>query len=149
MLWKIQEICSKMGTKFIEIDEEMSVIIDAKGGNPQNSTGKKWANLSQHFSRIIFSKNMLIFQAKEYQSEKSPKFDSQKGNNLLCAAKEYDQIYWFMYSSPAFKFKGSGVVVHPIYWVMHISNSFRFKGIYHRQSNKLGRITHNQIYWLC
>ena len=91
---------------------------------------------------------MFIFKAKEYQSEKSPKFDSQKGNNLLCAAKEYDQIYWVMYSSPAFKFKGSGVVVHPIYWVMHISNSFRFKGIYHRQSNKLGRITHNQIYWI-
>ena len=69
------------------------------------------------------------------------------GNNLLCAAEEYDQIYWVMYSSPAFKFKGSGVVVHPIYWVMHISNSFRFKGIYHRQSNKLGRITDNPIYW--
>ena len=41
MLWKIQEICSKMGTKIIEIDEVMSVIIHAKGGNPQNSTGKK------------------------------------------------------------------------------------------------------------
>ena len=52
-----------------------------------------------------------------------------------------------MYSSPAFKFKGPGVVVHPIYWVMHISNSFRFKGIYHRQSNKLGHITDNPIYW--
>ena len=69
------------------------------------------------------------------------------GNNLLCAAEEYDQIYWVMYSSPAFKFKGSGVVVHPIYWVKHISKSFRFKGINHRQSNKLGCFTDNPIYW--
>ena len=36
-----------MGTKFIEIDEEMSEMNDAKGGNPQNSTGQKCANLSQ------------------------------------------------------------------------------------------------------
>ena len=41
MLWKIQEICSKMGTKKIEIDEKMSEIIDAKVGNPQNSTSIK------------------------------------------------------------------------------------------------------------
>ena len=31
------------------------------------------------------------------------------------------------------------------YW--NISNSFRFKGTYHRQSNKLGFITDNPIYW--
>ena len=47
MLWKIQKICSTMGTKIFEIDEEMSEIIDAKVGNPQNSTSKKLANLSQ------------------------------------------------------------------------------------------------------
>ena len=40
MLWKIQKICSTMGTKIFEIDEEMSEI-DAKVGNPQNSTSKK------------------------------------------------------------------------------------------------------------
>jgi len=28
--------------------------------------------------RIVFSKNMFIFKAKEYQSEKSPIFHSQK-----------------------------------------------------------------------
>ena len=39
------------------------------------------------------------------------------------------------------------LVVHPINWVMYISNSFRFKGTYHRQSNKLGFITDNPIYW--
>ena len=47
MRWKIQEICSKMGTNFFEIDEEMSEISDAKVGNPQNSTSIKSANLSQ------------------------------------------------------------------------------------------------------
>ena len=34
MLWKIQKICSTMGKKNFEIDEEMSEIIDAKVGNP-------------------------------------------------------------------------------------------------------------------
>ena len=34
MLWKIQEICSKISTKIFEIDEEMSEITDAKVGNP-------------------------------------------------------------------------------------------------------------------
>ena len=41
MLWKIQKICSTMGTKIFEIDEEMPEKIDAKVGNPQNSTSKK------------------------------------------------------------------------------------------------------------
>ena len=41
------------------------------------------------------------------------------GINLLCAAKEYDQIYWVMYSGQSFKFKGLCVVVHPIKWVMY------------------------------
>ena len=47
VFWKIQEICSKMGTRIFKIDEEMSKKIDAKVGNPQNSTSKKRANLSQ------------------------------------------------------------------------------------------------------
>ena len=41
MLGKIQENWSKMGTRIFKIDEEMSKIIDAKVGNPQNSTRKK------------------------------------------------------------------------------------------------------------
>ena len=40
MLWKIQEICSKMGTKFFEIDEKMFEIIDAKVGKPQIQQAK-------------------------------------------------------------------------------------------------------------
>ena len=47
VFWKIQEICSKLGTNLFEIDEEMPEIIDAKVGNPQNSTSMKSANLSQ------------------------------------------------------------------------------------------------------
>ena len=41
MLGKIQENWRKMGTRIFKIDEEMSKIIDAKVGNPQNSTRKK------------------------------------------------------------------------------------------------------------
>ena len=41
MLGKIQENWSKMDTRIFKIDEEMSEIIDAKVGNPQNLTRKK------------------------------------------------------------------------------------------------------------
>ena len=41
LFWKIQEFSSMMGTRILKIDEEMSEIIDAKVGNPQNSTRKK------------------------------------------------------------------------------------------------------------
>ena len=34
MLWKIQEICGKMGTRIFEFDKEMSNMIDAKLDNP-------------------------------------------------------------------------------------------------------------------
>ena len=54
MLWKIQKICSKMGTKIFEIDEEMPEIIDAKVSNPQNSTTIKSANLSQPWNLTFF-----------------------------------------------------------------------------------------------
>ena len=61
----------------------MSEIIDAKVGNPQNSTSKKWANLSQpwylaFFQDYIFNKKKFIPMAKDYQSEKSPIIGSQK-----------------------------------------------------------------------
>ena len=42
MLWKIQKICSTIGTNFFEIDEEMSEIIDGKVGNLQNSKAKNF-----------------------------------------------------------------------------------------------------------
>ena len=57
MLGKIQENWSKMGTRIYKIDEEMS---DAKVGNSQNSTSKKWANPDISHFRIIFSKKKLI-----------------------------------------------------------------------------------------
>ena len=102
MLWKIQEICSKMGTNFFEIDEEMSEIIDAKVGNPQNSTSIKSANLSQpwnlaFFQDYIFKKYVNfqsqrvpkwkiahIWQSKEHKNNKiTPKNVSQKGLQSL------------------------------------------------------------------
>ena len=47
----------------------------------------------QHFSRIIFSKNMFIFKAKEYQSEKSPIFDSQKSTKTTRKLHIMSQLY--------------------------------------------------------
>ena len=43
-----------MDKRIFKIDEEMSKIIDAKVGNPQNSTRKKWANLSQPWNLAFF-----------------------------------------------------------------------------------------------
>ena len=34
VFWKIQEICSKMGTRILKIDLEMTEIFDPKVGNP-------------------------------------------------------------------------------------------------------------------
>ena len=73
MLWKIQKICSTMGTKFFEIDEEMSEIIDAKVGNPQNSTSKKWANFSQPWN-LAFFQNYIFKKYVHFQSQRVPKW---------------------------------------------------------------------------
>ena len=87
-------------------------------------------------------------------------------SNLLCAAKEYDQIYWVMYSGQSFKFKGLCVVVHPINWVMYsnpalkiiglfvvvhpinwdTSHTIQYIRIHHRQSNILGYIRGNPLF---
>ena len=87
MLWKIQEICSKMGTNFFGIDEEMAEIIAAGVGNPKIQQAKNepiGVNPEiQRFFRIVFSKNMIIFKAKECQSEKSPILDSQKSTKTI------------------------------------------------------------------
>ena len=73
MRWKIQDICSKMVTKIFEVDEEMSEIIDAKVGNPQNSTSKKWANFSQPWNLEFF--HDYIFKKYVYfQSQRVPKW---------------------------------------------------------------------------
>ena len=91
-----------MGTKIFEIDEEMSEIIDAKVGNPQNSTSIKSANLSQpwnlaFFQDYIFKKYVNfqsqrvpkwkiahIWQSKEHKNNKiTPKNVSQKGLQSL------------------------------------------------------------------
>ena len=73
MLWKIQKICSTMGTKIFEIDEEMSEIIDAKVGNPQNSTSKKWANFSQPWN-LAFFQDYIFKKYVNFQSQRVPKW---------------------------------------------------------------------------
>ena len=73
MLWKIQKICSTMGTKIFEIDEEMSEIIDAKVGNPQNSTSKKWANFSQPWN-LAFFQDYIFKKYVHFQSQRVPKW---------------------------------------------------------------------------
>ena len=73
MLWKIQEICSKMCTKIFEIDEEMSEIIDAKVGNPQNSTSIKSANLSQPWN-LAFFQDYIFKKYVNFQSQRVPKW---------------------------------------------------------------------------
>ena len=45
VFWKIQEICSKMGTRILKIALEMTEIIDPKVGNPLEKKAKsaiKW-----------------------------------------------------------------------------------------------------------
>ena len=58
---KIQEICSKMGTKIFKIDGEMPKIIEHKVGNPQISISRKWANLSQPWNLTFYAKKLLSF----------------------------------------------------------------------------------------
>ena len=96
----------------------------------------------------------------------APRYSQHIGINLLCAAKEYDQIYWVMYSGQSFKFKGLCVVVHPINWVMYsnpalkiiglfvvvhpinwdTSHTIQYIRIHHRQSNILGYIRGNPLF---
>ena len=65
-------ISSKMGTKILEIDEEVSEITDAKVGNPQNSTSKKRANLSQP-SNVEFFQDYIFKKYVHFRSQRVPK----------------------------------------------------------------------------
>ena len=55
VFWKIQEICSKMGTRILKIDGEMTEIIEPKVGTP---------SLNQNIfdQNIIYLKIALLFQ---------------------------------------------------------------------------------------
>ena len=89
MIWKIQDICSKMGTEIFEIDEKMSGIIDAKVGNSQNSTSIKSANLSQPWN-LAFFQDYIFAKYVNFQSQRVPKWKiahiwqskEHKNNNL-------------------------------------------------------------------
>ena len=54
MFWKIQEICTKMGTRILKIDGEMPEINECKVGNPQIWISRNWANLSQPLILTFF-----------------------------------------------------------------------------------------------
>ena len=115
------------------------------------------------FLQMKFIHFFLISIGQKYQNESAPIFC---GINLLCAAKEYDQIYWVMYNGQSFKFKGLCVVVHPINWVMYsnpalkiiglfvvvhpinwdTSHTIQYIRIHHRQSNILGYIRGNPLF---
>ena len=76
MFWKIQEICSKTGTKISKIDGEMPEIFDSKVGNPENSVIRNWANLSHPwnltFFMISFFNFFLDHMVQKYQNEIPP-----------------------------------------------------------------------------
>ena len=73
---KIQEICSKMGTKILKIDGEMPKIIEPKVGNPQISIIRKWANFSEPWNLTILEDAIFQFffnnMPQEYQKENRP-----------------------------------------------------------------------------
>ena len=73
MLWKIQKICSTMGTKIYEIDEDLSEILDAKVGNPQNLASKKWANFVQPWN-LAFFHDYIFKKYVHFQSQRVPKW---------------------------------------------------------------------------
>ena len=60
-----------MGTKIFEIDEEISEIIDAKVGNPQNSTSIKLANLSEPWNLAFLQ---IFKKYVNFQSQRVPKW---------------------------------------------------------------------------
>merc|ERR1711884_241580 len=87
-----------MGINVFEIDEEVSEIIDAKVGNPQNSTSKKICQFeptlkSSLFFRVKFFNFFFIHMPKEYQSEKSPIFDSHKSPKTQRKLHIMSQLY--------------------------------------------------------
>ena len=64
VFWKIQEICSKTGTRISKIDGEMSEIIEPKVGNPENSISRNWATLSHPWNLTFLENN--IFKPSSY-----------------------------------------------------------------------------------
>ena len=65
-------ILQQDGHKIFEIDEEMSEKIDAKVGNPQNSTSIKSANLSQPWN-LAFFQDYIFKKYVHFQSQRVPK----------------------------------------------------------------------------
>ena len=74
VFWKIQEICSKTGTRISKIDGEMSEIIEPKVGNPENSISRNWATLS-HPWNLTFLENDIFKLSSYLYGLKVPKWN--------------------------------------------------------------------------
>ena len=87
VFWKIQEMCSKMGTKISKIDGEMPEIFDSKVCNPKNSVIRNWANLSHPCNLTFFwvwdfSTIMLLIWFKSTKMKVRPYFTMEKVQKL-------------------------------------------------------------------
>ena len=75
---KIQEICTKIGTRILKIDQEMTEKIELKVGNPQKiklKMGKFEPPLKIYlFLKVSFVNFFLISMDQKYQNESSPIF---------------------------------------------------------------------------
>ena len=67
VFWKIQEICSKMGTRILKIDLEMTEIIDPKVGNPQYKEAKSAIKmiLSKSSLSHVLCCNLINFSCRK------------------------------------------------------------------------------------
>ena len=78
MSQKIQEICTKIGTRIFKIDEEMTEKIELKVGNPTKIKAEN-GQISATPENLIFLKVrfinfFLIPVAQTYQNESAPIF---------------------------------------------------------------------------
>ena len=78
VLWKVQEICNKMGIIICKIFEDMSKIIEPKVGNPKNSVSRNWAISSHPWNLAFFEDEIFNFflnhMVQKYQNKIAPIF---------------------------------------------------------------------------
>jgi len=67
VFWKIQEICSKMGTRILKIDLKMTEIIDPKVGNPLYEEAKSAIKmiLSKSSLSHVLCCNLINFSSRK------------------------------------------------------------------------------------
>ena len=78
MFHKIQEICTKIGTRIFKIDQEMIEKIEPKVGSPPKNKAENrpiWANPENlPFLKVRIINFFLIPVTKKYQNESAPIF---------------------------------------------------------------------------